>query len=123
MTNKATEALRHVSRGLLYQSEKDEPFSVFSGHGEKEPTPESLRRLGGHAADAPVESVPLEEFFADLCRDEAWFGAEEKAAASAYRHLLAAVKANLAEPKVFRVGEKDVTIYIIGKTDTGEWAG
>jgi hypothetical protein len=50
-------------------------------------------------------------------------GEEEKAAVQKYRRLQDAVQKNLADPKVFRVGQRNVTVFIVGRTDEGDAAG
>jgi hypothetical protein len=121
--NTTVEALTRASKGLLYLSEKDEPFTAFSWDHTGELTPEALLRLGNHHPGEPVEEVDLETFFRDLTRQEDWHGEEEKATVAGYRKLLDAVRRHLEGSKVFRVGTKHVTIYLVGRTGPGHWAG
>jgi hypothetical protein len=88
-----------------------------------EPTPDAVRKRGRHKADAPIEERPVDEFFAPLVAEQDWFGDEEKATATRYRQLRDAVKQLLAGPKVFRIGERRVAVYVIGTAKESGWAG
>lgn len=52
-----------------------------------------------------------------------WYGDEEKAVAAQYRSLLTVVKKQLDNPKVFKVGERKLTIYVAGQDKGGGLAG
>src|SRR5205823_3363214 len=94
-TSDAMKALEDASKGLLYQSESDEPFTTFKWKGDGELTREAVLKRGRKAAKTPIEEVPLEEFFRDLTADQDWHGEEEKAAVEKYKKLREALKANL----------------------------
>jgi hypothetical protein len=124
MSSQAVPALKTATEGLLYSSESDEPFEVFEWKDVKEPfTEEQLLGLGGHEADTPVEKVSLDKFFAGLTKEEHWHGDEEKALAGRYQNLLAVIKEHLTGPKVFRVGEVEVAIYVVGRSGEETWVG
>jgi hypothetical protein len=56
-------------------------------------------------------------------QEQDWYGPEEKAEAAKYRSLREAVMRLLADPKVFRVGRRKVTVYVVGEAPEGGWAG
>jgi hypothetical protein len=123
-TNKTQQALRQASDGLTYQSETDAPWQAFVWTGAKgTPTGDGVRQRGRHPADAPVSEQTVEEFFAPLVEDQDWYGDEEKAAAAKYRGLLETVRKCLQGPKVVRVGDRKVTVYVVGTAPEGGWAG
>jgi hypothetical protein len=123
-TSKTVTALQQAAEGLTYESETDAPWEAFAWPAARGvPTGEGVRRRGRHRADAPVEEQAVEEFFAPLCREQDWFGDEERAVAAKYRALLDAVKRYLKDPKVVRVGERQVTVYVVGAASEGGWAG
>ena len=51
------------------------------------------------------------------------FDVDEKAVSAQYRSLLTVLKAQLSDPKVFKVGERQVAIYVVGKAKVGGVAG
>ena len=118
-TTETVKALRQASGGLSYTSETDAPWAVFHWPGaEGEPTADGVRRKGRHKAGAAVEERTIDEFFRPLVED-----GDEAAAATQYRTLLQAVKDHLADPKVVRVGEIQVSVYVVGRAKEGGWAG
>lgn len=124
MPNEALNALKEATKGLLYMSESDEPFHTFTWKGGAGSlTTEKVLELSKHKPGTPVEEMPLDEFFKDLTEDQDWHETGEKATVQKYRNLLRAIREHLSNVKVFKVGEVNRDIYIIGKTPAGDWAG
>jgi hypothetical protein len=117
------QALREATHGLLYRSETDEPFEPVSWPDQGELTAAKVRALGEHPPDAKVRETSLDQFFETLTTDQHWHSPAEKEAVQQYRSLLKLIRTRLKEPKVFRVGEREVTICIVGRTLEGTWAG
>jgi hypothetical protein len=116
--------LQQAADGLTYPSETDAPWSAFAWPAAKgEPTTEGLLRFGRHRRKSPVQEQAVDEFFAPLVQEQAWYGPEEKAGAAKYRTLLDAVKRLLANPRVFKVGSRKVTVYVVGQAKEGGRAG
>ncbi len=123
-TSETAQALQQASDGLTYQSETDAGWKAFGWpSAEGEPTAEEVRRRGRHGAGAPVTEQSVDEFFAPLVGDQDWYGEEEKAVAAKYRSLLDAVRKHLTHPRVVRVGEGRVAVYVLGVAAEGGWAG
>jgi hypothetical protein len=121
----ATEAaLTQAVEGLTYQSETDAPWAAFAWPAAKgPPTPNGVRVQGSHLKGSKVEEQDVDAFFAPFTRDQDWYEEADKAAAAKYRSLLAAVRQNLAGPKVYRVGGRKQTVYVVGEASEGGWAG
>jgi len=110
-------ALRKASQGLLYPSDTDEPFEAFAwGKAAGDLDAETARRLAGADPVAPVQERTLAEFFANLTDDAA-------PDADKYKDLQQVVGEQLSGAKVFRFGDVDIDIYVVGKTRDGNWAG
>jgi hypothetical protein len=123
MPSETVAALAAAADGLSYQSETDAPWKAFgwpSATGD--PSADAVTKRGRHKAGAAVTEQLVDEFFAPLVADKDWYGDEEKATAAKYRELLKVVK-QLSGAKVFRVGERKVTIYVVGSDPAGGWAG
>ena len=124
MPSAAVTALKKASKGLLYPSESDEPFTAFTwGKADGTLAPETVRKLTKRDTDEPVEEVSPADFFKDLTAEQDWHEKEEKAQVKKFRELEQALQGNLADVKVFRVGETNIDIYVVGKTPEGDWAG
>jgi hypothetical protein len=115
--------LEQATAGLLFMSEADYPFETVSWGGMNEIALDYLRRQAGAAPDAPVQVVSPEKFFAQAMSEPEWKGADELAAARRYQALLRLLKENLKELKVYRVGEINIAVYIVGRASTGNWVG
>lgn len=124
MPSSAINALKQASKGLLYPSETDAPFLAFTWKkADGKLTPELVRSLAKRKPDDPVQEVSLADFFKDLTEEQDWHGKEEKEDVKKFRELEKAIRANLSDVTVFRVGETDVDMYIVGTTPDGDWAG
>ena len=124
MPDTTLDALKQATKGLVYQSESDAPFKTFvwkDGGGRL--TKQKVVQLSGHKPGTPVKEVKLDDFFADLTEEQDWHGAEEKKTVQRYKDLLQTIKDNLSGAKVYKVGEVNRDIYIVGKGQAGDWAG
>ena len=124
MPSETVSALSAAADGLSYQSETDAPWQAFGWSGAAgTPTADEVKKRGRHKASAPVTDQAVDEFFAPLVEDKDWYEDEERATAAKYRELLKVVKERLPDAKVFRVGGRKVTIYVVGTDPAGGWAG
>jgi len=106
--------LRRATKGLLFPSETDaelEPF-VWKRQG-KELTGERLLDLAGQDEDAPVEEMTLDRFFR----------AVPSAERPRFDELARVLNEQLSGITVYKVGEVEKDVYIVGETDDGHWAG
>lgn len=116
--------LHHLTQDLLWTSETDAPFEIMEWQEQTcDVTPADLLLLTQHPTDTPIESVNIDDFFAGAVDEQDWFGDEEKIMAEHYRELLATLKQNLHQLRVYRVGDVAIDIYIVGKTDCGTLVG
>ena len=114
--------LKQSTIDLLWSSESDYPFEIVTWKQGIEMTPTALFGSGDDA-DRSIESITLTELFAPVLTVEDWYEAAELKQVDRYTELLRAIESNLAEVQVFRVGEVEIAIYIIGKTPTGDLVG
>ena len=124
MSSAAVTALTKASKGLLYPSESDAPFEVFTWkNGMGSLTPAKLLALAEQDPASPVEVTTLDEFFAPLIAEKDWHGREEKTIVQKFKDLRQAIDAQLIEPRVYRVGAIEIAIYLAGKTIDGDLTG
>lgn len=117
MPNAVPAALQEAAKGLLYPSDADAPFEAFSwGKAAGNLDAEKVRRLAGADAKAPVKERTPADFFKNLTEDDA----ED---ADKFKNLQKVVGDQLSGVKVFRFGDVDVDIYMVGVTRDGNWAG
>jgi hypothetical protein len=117
--------LERATADLVYQSETDAPVRPYrvEGFDGDTLTAEALLESLGCDATTPVTTVEFDDFFADLVADQDWYGDDERAMAKRYRRLVRLLKRALKDLRVFKVGERDLDIYILGRTPAGEFAG
>lgn len=114
--------LKQATIDLLWSSESDYPFEIVTWKQGIEITPTALFS-GVDDADRSIESLTLTDLFAPVLTVEDWYEAAELKQVDRYTELLHAIESNLTEVKVFRVGEVEIAIYIVGKTPTGDILG
>ncbi len=114
--------LKQATIDLLWSSESDYPFEIVTWAQGVEMTPTALF---GNLDDPNlvIESITLTDFFEPVLMVEDWYEAAELALVDRYTNLLHAIESNLAEVQVFRVGEIEIAIYIVGKTPDGDIVG
>jgi len=116
--------LAKATKDLLFQSESDEPFEVFEWKDSgSQPMQQALRGLSGSGESVPVREVALHEFFAPLIEAQDWHGDEEKETVCRYKSLLETITQRLADPKVYKVGEVELDIFVVGGVGAGAFAG
>lgn len=117
------QVLQAAIAGVTWQSESEAAFEVISWQESGTLTPQQLLTLTHHPQDAPVRVETLDSFFAGAVQEWDWHGAEERAIVAKYRHLLKTLQETLTDVTVYRVGEIEVDIYIVGQTELGNLAG
>ncbi len=117
-------ALRTATKGLLYMSETDAPFEVVQWPKlESTLTGSEVLALLGKKAGTQINEIGVEEFFADPTQDQDWHDEAAKKVVQRYRQLLAVLRQNLTGLRVFRIGEVQIEIYVVGRTPAGGWVG
>jgi hypothetical protein len=117
----AVEALKAIAAGLSWMSESDYPFEVARLPEFEPPIASTLLKLTGHDADCPVEEMTVQNFFAPAIEEQDWYEEAEKETMHRFQTLLHWIEEHLSEVKVYRVGEIDIDIDIVGKTESGDW--
>lgn len=114
-----------ATKDLLYMSESDYPFDLFlkAGAGTSKPTAAQMLALLGKPAGTVVETRSFDEFFGRLTTPQEWWGDEEKATGAKYQALATALKGGLTDLQVFKVGEIEVGVYIVGRNAHGDLVG
>jgi hypothetical protein len=115
--------------GLLWLSESDYPFETFlwkvpeSAKSQVEASNILLSILLANVPatqDALIQVVEPDFFFHNVIQASVW---QDQAVVQRYQQLLALLKANLTDLKVYRVGEIEISIYVLGRTSHGNVAG
>ncbi len=112
-----------ATSGLLMRSESDEPFrTVYWPLDKNEITNAEVALYLTENADASVQTTSVKDFFKNATKIEDWMGDDEKADAQKFADLVETIDAQLDEPRVYLVGEREITAAVIGKV-AGGFAG
>jgi hypothetical protein len=113
-TNPILKELQTAVKGLLFPSETDAPLEAFVWPGGKGAPDEAAVRANAKVdKDAPIEQITL----ADLARTI------PEESRGDFLPLFALLGHHLSGTTVFRVGEVNITVYIVGRTTDGQFAG
>ncbi len=125
MENKLQLTLTELSKGLLYPSESDYPFEYFEWDLPPNTTldEKTVREATKASRNTPVATKTLDDFFKNVTQIKDWYGEEEKASVQQYIALKQTIEKELADPRVYRIGEVEIDAYITGKKADGKWAG
>lgn len=118
--------LKTATENLVYISETDAPFEPFVWKTEQPVTEirvEDVLKFAGQKADAKTAEKTLDEFFRHLTEMQDWFGDEEKAQVEKFLKLKELLSTKLKNTKVFKVGDVQIDVYIVGIDDKGNLAG
>jgi hypothetical protein len=112
--------LKRLTEGLSYMSESDFPLKPLyvEGAGRKSLKPSDLP-----GARKPVKPTDFDSFFGTATAEEDWHGTEEKESVRRYRELVAYLKENLSDLKVYKAGKVEMDVYVVGRTKEGDFAG
>jgi hypothetical protein len=112
--NPILKELKAAAKGLLFPSETDAPIEAFAWPGGDAPPDEAAVRTNAKVpADKPVEQMTL----ADLAN------AIPEESRGDFLPLFGLLGHHLSGTTVFRVGEINIDVYVVGRTTDGQYAG
>lgn len=117
--------LRKATAGLRFQSESDyplEPF-VWEGEGAEALTGARLLKMLKRPAATPVKALSVDQFFRSATEEQDWHNAEERKTARRFKELVKTLKGALKKVKVYKIGEAEIDVYVIGQSGAGDLAG
>ena len=94
--------------GLFVMSESDYPFEIVQWDGDTSITPEYLCTFSGRPEGTPIQETDVDTFLN---------------ASGSFQAVLAVLKSNLADIKVYKVGSINIPVYIVGRSPKGNWLG
>ena len=121
-TAEIIDRLTQATVDLLWSSESDYPFELVTWISGTEVTSAALFK-DLDDADLEIESMTLTDLFKPVLVVEDWYEAAELAQIDRYTNMLQAIESSLADVQVFRVGEVEIAIYVVGRTSAGDIVG
>ncbi|QIR41742.1 nuclease (plasmid) [Tolypothrix sp. PCC 7910] len=126
MTKTDSEILEHLrlaSDGLLMMSESDYPLEAFLWETTAPATTQKVVQQTNHSQDTSVQVITVDDFFRVATTTQDWHGEEEKAMVAKFQELVQTVKSSLKNPQVYRLGEIEIDVYVVGETPAGNLGG
>lgn len=108
------EELKESVKGLWYMSETDAEINVAVGKESDSVTQETLIEQFNVSPEKKITEKSSADFFQNLTEMQDWYGEEEKETAEKFSTVEKLLEENLKDLKVFKVGEVEVDIYVIG---------
>lgn len=117
--------IKSLSQDLLWMSESDYPFDTFTWSNQevKEVNEQNLLQKTHHSLDASVKVIDMENFFGRATDEKDWYDSEERETAKKYQALVETLKQNLDNIQVYKIGDVEIDVYIVGQLKSGDWVG
>ena len=115
--------LQQASAGLLWLSEADYPWEVVYWQQISELTPETLLQQINYDSTSKIETKTLEQVFAVATAEQDWHNEAEKQEVESYQSLVNLLDHYLDNIQVYRVGEVEIELYVLGQTKHQAIAG
>lgn len=117
--------LAQLCEGWLFPSETDAPVTPFhiASAGSDPSTPENFLQVQKLPADTPIQSIEFGAYFAPRLQEREGQDPMQRETIRHLRALVEWMQANLATPRVYKVGNISYDIYALGKTADGTWEG
>jgi hypothetical protein len=106
-------ALTKACRGVLFPSESDAPLEPFTWDGSGEPTSAALTQSAGLDRKTPTQTTDLASLFR----------AVPKAKKAKFDAIAKLLSEHVSDIRVVKIGEVNVTVFVLGKTKDGMWMG
>ena len=103
--------IRKSTDGLTYMSETDAPVEPFSG-GHADTV--DIAKIIENADAIKQEKLSAKKFFERLTTVSDWFGPEQTETARRFSELEKLLEENLSELTVFKIGNIQIDIYVVG---------
>ncbi|WP_461129607.1 nuclease A inhibitor family protein [Spirosoma aerophilum] len=120
-----SEQLTPLLTDLFYPSESDEPIEPVTCY-LKQPEPLIVSQIKDWLMLPPsiyVEETPENDFWQPVVQDEDWFTDEEKARTTKFRVVKELLEKELTVRQVFKVGESEIDVYLLGRQADGQRTG
>lgn len=121
--NELIDQLKSASEGLLWHSESDYPFKTVYWENVDDISLHKLLQKSNRPQGTTIEVKELDRFFSQATEEKDWYNSEEMAECQRYQALVNLLKTHISDIKVYRVGEVEIDVYILGKTESGSIAG
>jgi hypothetical protein len=119
--------LKKLTKGLEFQSESDYPVEplVILAKGKPSLSVQDIIEFTkkGTSSAGAVKELDFDQFFSAATEEQDWQSPEEREVVERFQALVKTLKENLSDIKVYRVGDTEADVYVLGRTADGDFAG
>ena len=128
--------LEELTNGLLWLSESDYPWRIVTWESQldEENSEEAIAKLDAQIRNQlaeinpdqdpnQIESQELDDCFQEAITSKDWYAEEELAECQRYQDLVNFLENFLSGVRVYRLGEVEVKIYVLGQTPSNNILG
>lgn len=121
--------LAEATLDLFYISETDAPFEAFVWQRETNSETFStvnafdILRFSGKTPDTTFREQSVEDFFRFPTTEQEWQSDEERDIVKRYIKLKELIIEALRDPKVIKIGDVEIEVYLVGIDGNGNLAG
>ena len=115
MTEKTMQELSALTADLYFTSETDAAWTIHTLDATQAIMPQ-LTALSNRQTDTTVEECDWTDFLNNAATVQDWMDEVGRATAARYKSLVDYVTANLSEITVYRLGDIEIDIFVVGLT-------
>jgi Nuclease A inhibitor-like protein len=117
------EHLQEAISGLFFMSESEYPFEIFFHETDQVLSVQNLLNFLKSPINIEVKTLSVDDFFAPVLIEYQWHDLDEQETVQRFKLLVTLLKSNLHNPQVYKVGSREIDVYILGVTNSGQWGG
>jgi hypothetical protein len=117
--------LKRLTKGLTFMSESDYPVEPFLQDGDGQAAPSAQDFVASKKSDpnANTRELDFSDFFNGATQQQDGQSGEARTQAARFQSLVRLLRDNLNDIHVYRVGDVEADVYVVGKTKSGRLAG
>lgn len=117
------ENLQKAISGLLFMSEYEYPLEIYFHETNQVLSVQNLLNFLKLPLNSEVKTLSIDDFFAPVLIEYEWHDLDERETVGKFKLLVTLLKSKLQNPQVYKVGSREIDVYILGVTNSGLWGG
>lgn len=124
-TSSFSEQINPLLTGLFYPGESDEPVEPVTCYLDQPEllTNSQIRDWLMLSTSVCVAEMAEAEFWEPVITEQDWYGDDEKTRTRQFQQLKKRLEDTLTERQVFRVGDAEIDVYLLGRQADGTRTG
>lgn len=115
--------LSQACDGLMWMSESDYPWQIVDWQNENKIDRQTLRQHYQYHPQTRVLTTTVDSLFQNAIVEQPWHDETERAEVERYQNLFNWLKNNLQDLQVFLIGEVEIDVYVLGRTNQNKILG